>query len=54
MEFKNLPLLDLKIDMDRRTFEGYAAAFGNVDSGDDRILKGAFRKTIQNDSKQSR
>ncbi len=47
MEFKNLPLLDLKIDMDRRTFDAYAAVFGNIDNGDDRVLKGAFRKTIK-------
>ena len=47
MESKNFPFLDLKIDMDRRTFDAYASVFGNVDSGDDRVLKGAFRKTMK-------
>ncbi|MBY3543663.1 HK97 family phage prohead protease [Rhizobium laguerreae] len=28
------------------TFSGYAAVFGNVDSGDDVILKGAFNETL--------
>lgn len=31
---------------DARTFEGYGAVFGNVDSYGDVIEKGAFRKTI--------
>ena len=37
---------DCKVDVDERTFSGWAAVFGNVDLGGDRILQGAFKKTI--------
>lgn len=29
------------------TFEGYAAVFGNIDLGGDKIIKGAFAETLQ-------
>lgn len=35
-----------------RTVEGLAAITGNIDSGNDRILRGAFRKTIKERSKR--
>ncbi len=46
MEIKARPC-EFKVDMDERTFSGYASTFGNVDQGDDRVLKGAFKKTIR-------
>ena len=30
-------------------FEGYASTFGNVDSYNDTVLKGAYAKTLEND-----
>ncbi len=38
--------LELKEIDDEGTFEGYAAVFGNVDLGGDRVVKGAFRKSL--------
>lgn len=46
MQFKSLPF-ECKVDMDARTFSGYASVFGNVDHGNDRVMKGAFKKTIR-------
>ena len=46
--------LDVKTlteDEDKYLFEGYASTFNNVDSGFDRILPGAFTKTIKNRNK---
>ena len=45
MQVKSGPV-EFKIDQDRRTFEGYAAVFGNIDEGGDRIKQGAFKKTL--------
>lgn len=42
-----LPILEVKADENNRTVEGYFAAFNNVDSDNDRILQGAFAKSIQ-------
>lgn len=39
--------VEWKADADADTLIGYAAVFGNIDSGGDRIKKGAFAKTIQ-------
>lgn len=36
-----------KVDLDKNTFEGYAAAFNNVDSHNDIIEPGAFSKTLR-------
>ena len=47
METKNYRIKAKKIDRDQRTFSGYAAVFGNVDSYNDIIERGAFKKTIQ-------
>jgi len=47
MEFKSLKFEAAEIDPDERTFEGYAAAYGNVDSDNDIIEMGAFAKSIK-------
>lgn len=43
----NLPIMEVKVSSDRKTVEGYFAAFGNVDSDGDKIRKSAFDKSIQ-------
>ena len=49
MERKSFPfeLEDKGLDPEARTFQGYAAVMGNVDEGNDEIVKGAFKKTIK-------
>jgi HK97 family phage prohead protease len=49
MERKSFPfeLEEKGLDPEARTFQGYAAVMGNVDEGRDVIVKGAFKKTIQ-------
>jgi HK97 family phage prohead protease len=47
MEFKSLKFDAAQIDPDARTFEGYAAAYGNTDSDNDVIEQGAFAKSIK-------
>jgi len=47
MEFKSLKFDDSALNADERTFEGYAAAYGNTDSDDDIIEQGAFAKSIK-------
>lgn len=39
-------MLDIKSISDDGTFEGYASTFGNVDNGGDRVIAGAFAKSI--------
>ena len=50
LEFKSLPLLDLKAGPDdglaEGEFMGYAAVFGNLDDGGDVIVPGAFSRTL--------
>jgi hypothetical protein len=46
-EFKNLPFEIKEIDEVSGEFNGYAAAFGNIDLGGDIIDKGAFKKTLR-------
>jgi len=41
IEVKTSPPQEFKVDVDAGTFEGYAAAYGNIDEGNDRILAGA-------------
>jgi len=38
---------EIKKLSDDGTFEGYAATFNNIDAGGDKILPGAFRKTLR-------
>ncbi|MFH0916999.1 MAG: HK97 family phage prohead protease [bacterium] len=40
-EVKTSPPQEFKVDLEERTFEGYAAAYGNVDQGGDRLLYGS-------------
>jgi uncharacterized protein len=47
METKALKFDDSVIDMEERTFKGYASTFGNVDEVGDIIEAGAFKKSIQ-------
>jgi len=53
MLIKAVPF-ECKVDMDSRTISGYAAIFGNIDEGWDRISKGAFRKSISERFKKSK
>ena len=46
IEHKTFPLTIASIDYEGRTFTGYAAVFGNIDSYDDIIHMGAFSKTL--------
>lgn len=45
MFYKSLEM-EIKADADKRTFEGYASKFGNIDLHGDVIQKGAFTQTI--------
>jgi len=45
MQVKSVPFHDVKADMDKRTFEGYAATW-DLDQRDDVIVRGAFAKTL--------
>lgn len=47
MEYKAIQLEMKEIADDGRTVTGIAAVFGNIDSGYDRIFKGAFKKTLK-------
>lgn len=40
--------VQIKLQADSATFEGYASTFGNVDSYGDTILKGAYAETLKN------
>jgi HK97 family phage prohead protease len=46
VDIKSFPF-ESKVDLDKNTFEGYAAVFGNIDSHEDIIEHGAFTKTLQ-------
>src|SRR5690349_16790787 len=45
-KFKNLPFFPVKAAAQGRVRKGICAVFGNVDAWGDRIIPGAFRKTI--------
>jgi HK97 family phage prohead protease len=49
MEYLTVPFetKSIKEDGEFFEFEGYAATFGNIDLGGDKIIKGAFVKTIK-------
>lgn len=52
MDFKAVDAeFQVKAEGDQRLVEGYAAAFDNVDKVGDRIRKGAFAKTIEEQGK---
>lgn len=46
-EFKALSTVEFKVDRAKRRVEGWAARYGNVDLGFDRIHEGAGSKTIK-------
>lgn len=46
MERKTASFKLTTLDPEGRTFEGYAAFFNNIDRVDDKIVSGAFRKTL--------
>lgn len=48
-EYKAVRFSVENVDEESGEFSGYAAVFGNKDSGDDVIEKGAFAKTIRGD-----
>lgn len=50
MEYKAFELEVKEIGDDGRTVTGFAAVFGNIDHGGDRLHRGAFRKTLQETS----
>jgi len=52
MEYKSF-ISDFK-EIDGRAVTGLAAIFGNIDLGSDRIIKGAFKKTIKEGMKHIR
>lgn len=45
MQLKSFPF-DVKADTEKRTFEGYASVFGNVDAYGEVVDHGAFTKTV--------
>lgn len=47
MDRKTFPLIETKADPETGTFQALASVFGNVDSVGDRVLKGAFAKTLE-------
>jgi phage head maturation protease len=47
IEYKSSPAVTQQIDDESRTVTGIAAVTGNVDLGRDRIVRGAFSKTLQ-------
>lgn len=47
VEFKALKMTEVKVDRKKRRVEGWAAAYGNIDLGGDRIHPGAGQKTIE-------
>lgn len=51
-QFKSIPYFANKADAAGRTRKGIAAVFGNIDSWGDRIVPGAFQKTITEGSKR--
>src|SRR5512139_1447881 len=52
MEYKNIALPVKEVD--ERTVTGFAAVFGNIDAGGDRIFKGFFKKTLSENAKRVR
>jgi len=51
---KNTTLAIKEVDTDSRIVKGYFSAFDNVDSDGDMIIKGAFSKSLQEHSPESK
>jgi hypothetical protein len=47
IEQKMVPLQVKAVNIEDSTFEGFSAGIGNLDDGNDRIMEGAFAKTIR-------
>ena len=46
MKHKSFDIIETKADAEAGTFEATVAVFGNIDRGGDRIMPGAFDKTL--------
>ncbi|SDY22932.1 HK97 family phage prohead protease [Thermoactinomyces sp. DSM 45892] len=53
MQYKSFPV-EYKVNEDKREIEAYVSIFDYVDAGKDRVKKGAFLKTLQEERTQSR
>lgn len=51
-EVKSYPAVVKELDHANRTATGFAAIFGNIDSGNDITHRGAFKKTLQENLKR--
>lgn len=51
-DFKSLPFTNLKAEAKGRIRAGIAAVFGNIDAAGDRIMPGAFAKTLAEGAKR--
>lgn len=47
IKFLNFSFALKAMDDQTGTVEGYASTFGNIDQGDDMVVKGAFKKTLK-------
>ncbi len=47
IKFLNFGFAIKGMDDDTGTIEGYASTFGNIDQGGDKVVKGAFKKTLK-------
>lgn len=47
LHFKSQPVLNIKEISEEGTVFGYASIFGNVDQGGDRVVSGAYTKSLQ-------
>jgi HK97 family phage prohead protease len=54
MQKKTFDLLEVKADEERGTFTALASVFGNVDLGGDKMVKGAFKNTLEKWRKSGR
>jgi HK97 family phage prohead protease len=54
MQKKTFDLVEVKADEERGTFTALASVFGNVDLGGDKMVKGAFKNTLEKWRKSGR
>jgi HK97 family phage prohead protease len=54
MQKKTFDLLEVKADEEQGTFTALASVFGNVDLGGDKVVKGAFKNTLEKWRKSGR
>jgi HK97 family phage prohead protease len=54
MQKKTFDLLEVKADEEQGTFTALASVFGNVDLGGDKMVKGAFKNTLEKWRKSGR